>query len=171
MNRNKAGGHVLLVVDDCENDLQIFQRAWRMLDFEWSLSLLRGGKECLDYLIRRNEYSDPKTSPRPSLLILDLQMPGTDGFEVLRQIKSLPALKRLPIVVLSALTSEAVVARCYDLGANAFIVKPPGGSELLAALQKIYQFWQLADLPGLTLTGNEPADDPTPDSPLSAPAR
>jgi len=169
MNRNTAGVHVALVADDCENDLQVFQRAWKMLNLDWSLSLLHSGRECLDYLTRDDGYLDPETSPRPTLLILDLTMPEPDGFEVLRVIKSLPVLKRLPIVVFSALTSEDVVARCYDFGANAYVVKPSGGSELLEAVQRIYRFWQLAILPDLS--GKEPADDPHPDSPIKAPAR
>lgn len=80
---------------------------------------MEDGEELMDYLHRRGPYTDPQRSPRPGLILLDLNMPRKDGREALEEIKSDPVLRRIPVVVLTTSNAEADILRSYDLGVNA----------------------------------------------------
>src|SRR5207245_4812530 len=105
------------------------------------------GEQTLDYLYRRKSYADRATG-RPALVLLDLKMPKVDGIEVLRQIKSDPALKTIPVVVLTSSREEQDLIRSYNLGVNAYVVKPVDFRDFMHAVKLVGGFWAvLNELP------------------------
>lgn len=144
---------VILMAEDSEHDIRAIKRIWEKNAIENPLKIVKDGAECLDYLLRQGEYADPATSPPAGVLILDLNLPKMDGFEVLRRIKETPVLKRLPVIVLTTSSRQEDLLRSYDLGANAFIMKPMGMEKLNKALVALNLFWEIAELPHATIDG------------------
>jgi CheY-like chemotaxis protein len=99
------------------------------------------GEELMDYLHRRGRYADPASSPEPSLILLDLNMPRKDGREALMEIKSDARLKSIPVVILTTSKAEEDVRRLYELGANSFITKPATFQGLAEMLRTLSQYW------------------------------
>jgi len=95
----------------------------------------------MDYLHRRNGYSDPSASPRPGLILLDLNMPRKDGREALKEIKSDPELRQIPIVVMTTSKVEEDILRTYDLGVNSFITKPVTFEGLVEVVKELSRYW------------------------------
>ena len=132
--------HILLVEDnrmDIELTLDAFGEA-RLLN---KIHVAPNGQEALDYLFARGKYTDRAAYPLPSLVLLDLKLPGIDGFEVLRQIKSTPMLKRLPVIILTSSKEEGDRAVSYDNGANSYLVKPVSFDGFLDVVRKIEGYW------------------------------
>lgn len=112
------------------------------------LHFVRNGEELLDYLYRRGEYSDLKDSPRPGLILLDLNMPRKDGREALKEIKADPDLRQIPVVILTTSKAEEDIYRTYDLGANSFITKPVMFTSLVEVMQNLGKYWfEIVELP------------------------
>lgn len=112
------------------------------------LVTVEDGEELMRYLKREGEYENHEDAPRPGLILLDLNMPRKDGREALREIKSDPVLRRIPVVVLTTSEAEVDVVRSYDLGVNAFITKPVTFAGLTQALRKLGEFWfEIVKLP------------------------
>jgi CheY-like chemotaxis protein len=135
-----TSAHILLVEDnrmDVELTLDAFKEA-RMLN---TIHVTSTGQEALDYLFGRARYTDRANYPLPNLILLDLKLPGIDGFEVLRQIKSTPILKRLPVIILTSSKEEGDLALTYDIGANSYIVKPVSFGGFLGVIQQIEGYW------------------------------
>ncbi|HUH03456.1 MAG TPA: response regulator, partial [Kofleriaceae bacterium] len=102
----------------------------------------------MDYLHRRGRYADPAESPRPGLILLDLNMPRKDGREALREIKADPTLSDIPVVILTTSKAEEDIARSYRDGANSFITKPVSFAALIEVVQTLGKYWlQIVDLP------------------------
>ena len=99
------------------------------------------GQAALDYLLRRNEYEDPETSPRPHMILLDLRLPGIDGLEVLRLIKEQVELKNIPVIVLTTSEAEKDVARAYSNHVNSYLVKPVGYDEFSKLMNDLGFYW------------------------------
>jgi CheY-like chemotaxis protein len=135
---------VILVAEDDEHDIIAIRRAWRTLGIPNPLIIVNDGEACLDYLFGRGEYA---TATLPGLLLLDLHMPRLDGMETLRAIRGNNATARLPVVILTTSKAEEDRLRSYDLGANAYIVKPVGFENFTAALRTIHEFWKLVERP------------------------
>ncbi len=132
--------HLLLVEDnrmDAELTLDAFHEA-RLLN---SIYVCPDGHVALNYLFGRGEYADRQVYPMPNLVLLDLKLPGIDGFEVLRQIKSTPILKRLPVIILTSSREEGDRALSYDHGANSYLVKPVSFEGFLGVVQQIEGYW------------------------------
>lgn len=132
--------HILLVEDnrmDVELTLDAFKEA-RLLN---TIHVSPNGQDALDYLFGRGKYADRITYPMPNLVLLDLKLPGVDGFEVLRQVKSAPILKRLPVVILTSSKEEGDRALTYDIGANSYIVKPVSFNGFLDVIKQIEGYW------------------------------
>lgn len=112
------------------------------------LHFVQDGEELMDYLHQRNQYADRTGSPRPGLILLDLNMPKKDGREALREIKADPALRPIPIVVLTTSKAEEDIYRTYDLGVNSFIVKPVAFEGLVDIMKTLGRYWfQIVELP------------------------
>ena len=138
---------VVLMAEDDEHDILATRRAWKKHHISNPLYIVNDGEECLDFLHRRGKYGEPGTAPRPGILLLDIRMPKMDGLAVLKQIRQDEQLRRLPVVILTTSRAEEDRLRSYDLGANAYIVKPVGFNNFSDAVRTINLFWQLVDLP------------------------
>lgn len=144
----------ILVVEDSPEDYEATVRALRRAGLANPIFRCEDGDDALDYLRRRGRHVAPARSPRPGLVLLDLNLPGTDGREVLGEIKSDPALRAIPVVVLTTSADDRDVTRCYDDGANSYIKKPVDLDGFLRAIQALKDFWcDIAIVP----TRSEPA--------------
>lgn len=99
------------------------------------------GQSALDYLLRRNEYENPETSPRPHMVLLDLRLPRIDGLEVLRFIKEQNELKNIPVIILTTSEAEKDVARAYSNHVNSYLVKPVGYEEFNKLMNDLGFYW------------------------------
>jgi CheY-like chemotaxis protein len=132
--------HILLVEDN-RMDIELTLDAFREARLSNTVYVAHNGQEALDYLFGRGQYADRQTYPLPSLILLDLKMPGLDGFEVLRQIKAAPGLKRLPVIILTSSKEEGDRALSYDSGANSYLVKPVSFEGFLGVIREISEYW------------------------------
>src|SRR5689334_4531702 len=114
----------ILLAEDDPNDVLLIQRAFQKAGLRNALKVVRDGEQAIEYLSGKGNYSQRDRYPLPFLVLLDLKMPGTDGFEVLEWVRSEPTLKRLLIVVLTSSNLQADVDRAYETGANSYLVKP-----------------------------------------------
>ncbi|WP_379977070.1 response regulator [Emticicia soli] len=105
------------------------------------LRFVEDGAELMDYLKRRGKYSNPENSPRPGVILLDLNMPKKDGRECLREIKSDDELKSIPVIVLTTSKAEEDILRTYDLGVNSFVTKPVTFVELVEVMKNLGNYW------------------------------
>ncbi len=122
---------------DVELVLDAFREA-RLLD---TVHVSPNGNDALDYLFGRGRYADRRAFPLPDLVLLDLGLPGVDGFTVLRELKAAPILKRLPVVILTSSREDRDRATTYDSGANSYLVKPVSFSGFLDVVQQIERYW------------------------------
>jgi len=136
---------VVLLAEDSEHDIAATKRAWKKNGILNPLKIVHDGQECLDYLYQRGDFSDPTEAPRPKVLLLDLHMPKVDGMEVLRQIRADEKLRNLPVVILTTSKAEEDRVSGYDLGVNAYIVKPVGFDNFAKAISNIHLFWRLVE--------------------------
>lgn len=142
-----AAPFVVLMAEDSEHDVRAVQRVWVRSGIRNALIVVKDGEECMDYLLRRGKFENPEASPRPGVLLLDINLPKVDGFEVLHRIKETPGLKRMPVVMLTTSSRDEDRLRSYDLGANAYMTKPVGMEKLTQTLLAFNVFWQLVSLP------------------------
>jgi CheY-like chemotaxis protein len=136
-----SANEFILLVDDDENDVLLLQRAFKKAGLHDWLRAVTAGQEAIDYLGGQGQYSDRDRFPLPFLMLLDLKMPGTDGFEVLRWARSEPDLNRLLIVVLTSSNLQTDVDRAYELGANSYLVKPVEFDEMVNMVQRFQAYW------------------------------
>ena len=137
----------VLMAEDDEHDILATKRAWKKHNIANPLFIVNDGEECLDFLHRRGKYGDPGTAPRPGILLLDLRMPKMDGLAVLKHIREDEELRRLPVIILTTSKAEEDRLNSYDLGANAYIVKPVGFEKFSEAVGTINLFLELVELP------------------------
>jgi CheY-like chemotaxis protein len=132
---------LILLAEDDANDVLLIQRAFRKAGLHETLRVVRDGAQAIEYLDGRGEYADRALFPLPFLVLLDLKMPGTDGFEVLSWARSQPELKRLLIVVLTSSNFQSDVDKAYDLGANSYLVKPVEFKDMVNLIQRFEAYW------------------------------
>src|SRR5664280_1720670 len=130
----------ILLADDDEDDLQVVKEALQKNRLGNDIRTTGDGEELLDYLLRRGRYTNPSDSPRPGLILLDLNMPKKDGREALAEIKTSPDLRQIPIIVLTTSKAEEDVFRSYHLGVNSFITKPVTLAGLAEAMKVLSQY-------------------------------
>lgn len=138
--------HRILLVDDSPRDAELALEALEDHHLANEVVVLRDGAEALDYLFRRGAFAS-RTDPQPAVVLLDLKMPKVDGIEVLRQMKSDPALKRIPVVVMTSSREEKDLINSYDLGVNAYVVKPVNFHEFVDAVKQVGGFWAVLNQP------------------------
>ena len=136
----------ILLAEDSENDAELSMAALRENHVLNDVIVTRDGAETLDYLYRRNSFST-RPGGNPALLLLDLKMPKVDGLEVLRQIKCDEQLRTIPVVVLTSSRQEEDLMRSYNLGVNAYVVKPVEFGEFVNAVKSIGVFWAVVNEP------------------------
>lgn len=136
----------ILLAEDNANDVELTMMALRENRILNEVVVMRDGAETLDYLYRRNGFAD-RSRGNPGLLLLDLKMPKVDGQEVLRQIKADPSLRTIPVVVLTSSREEQDLVKSYDLGVNAYVVKPVEFGEFINAVKALGGFWAVVNEP------------------------
>jgi CheY-like chemotaxis protein len=154
----------ILMIDDDEEDFTLIREALASRGLKVDLYWAEDGGEAMDFLFRRGEYPN---APTPNLILLDLNMPGKDGFEVLRDIKAHSGLRRIPVVILTSSADERHVSRGYNIGANSFMLKPMSFDEMAKAMQSLCEYWfALVHLPKNV---GEPARKTVRKAPISPP--
>lgn len=143
-----ANSITILMADDDDEDRMLTKEAWEESRLANDLRFVEDGEELMEYLEHRGKYTDPKDSPRPGLILLDLNMPRKDGREALRDIKASAELKRIPIVVMTTSRAEEDVLRSYDVGASSYIAKPVTFDGLVKVVRQLGSYWfNIVELP------------------------
>jgi len=136
-----ADDSIILMADDDDDDVFVTRRALHEAQIQNPFYRVSDGAELLDFLLRRGDYTDPSTAPRPSLILLDLNMPGMDGREALSRIKEDPDLRRIPTVVFTTSHDRHDIDDSYDRGANSYITKPVGMAGMVRTARAIRSYW------------------------------
>lgn len=132
--------HILLVEDN-EAHAELVIRGMRDQQVANRIHHVLDGEQALDYLFMRGSYTDPEKNPRPNLVLLDLRLPRVDGLEVLKTIKTTPALLRIPVVILTSSDAENDVVKSYDYHANSYIVKPLDFKTFTKLMKDLGFYW------------------------------
>ena len=136
----------ILLVEDNPKDVELTLAALEQSQLANEVVVVRDGAEALDFLYRRNEFVSRNTMD-PAVVLLDLKLPKVDGLEVLEKVKGDPNLRNTPIVMLTSSREESDLVRSYELGVNAFVVKPVGFREFFDAIQDLGVFWAILNEP------------------------
>jgi CheY-like chemotaxis protein len=136
-----ARNQPLLLVEDSPEDRETTTRALRKAGVGVPIMFCVDGDDALDFLHRRGQYAEDDKAVRPSAILLDLNMPGTDGREVLAQIKKTGGLKTIPVLVVTTSSDERDIRSCYESGANAYIRKPVDLAAFMRTIQRVADFW------------------------------
>ncbi len=144
----------ILIADDDSDDRDMIKDAMKENRLANDLKFVGDGEELMDYLLRKGKYNSPQSSPRPGLILLDLNMPKKDGREALKEIKSNPELKSIPVVVLTTSKAQEDIYRTYDLGVNSFITKPVKFEALVSIVHDLGKYWfEIVELPSAVKQG------------------
>jgi CheY-like chemotaxis protein len=147
MNRSKRSVPIL-IADDDEDDRDMIRDALKESRLINNLHCVKDGEELMDYLHHRGKFEDKIKNPLPGLILLDLNMPRMDGREALREIKTNPNLRQIPVVVLTTSQAEEDIFRTYELGVNSFITKPVSFESLVKVMKTIGHYWfEIVELP------------------------
>jgi CheY-like chemotaxis protein len=138
----------ILMADDDSDDRRLTQEAFEEGRLINDLRFVENGEQLLEYLRRKGPYGPPAEAPRPGLILLDLNMPRKDGRTVLKELKSDPDLRQIPVVVLTTSKDDEDIYKSYDLGVNSYIVKPVTFEALVDILQTLEKYWfEIVELP------------------------
>lgn len=129
--------HILLVEDN-EGDIILTTEAFLAGNFNARISVVRTGQEALDFIAKTNNFKDAQ---RPDIILLDINLPGKNGYEVLAELKSSTAYKHIPIIMLTTSSAPEDVRKAYHLHVNSYITKPIDINDFLEAVGKIESFW------------------------------
>jgi CheY-like chemotaxis protein len=132
----------ILLVEDSPRDTELVLEALAMNHLVNEVVSVGDGAEALDYLYRRGQFAD-RTNGQPAVIMLDLKLPKVDGTEVLRQVKADPKLKVIPVIVMTSSREERDLLNSYQLGVNAFVVKPVIFQEFIEAVARLGGFWAI----------------------------
>ncbi len=138
---NKGEPIVILLAEDDPAHAEIIRRTLKTSRIANRMEHVSDGQKALDYLYRRESFTDPDIAPRPGLILLDLRMPRIDGLDVLRQIKSDTDLARIPTVILTTSAAETDMARAYDAHANSYLVKPVDFDKFTSMMETVGYYW------------------------------
>jgi CheY-like chemotaxis protein len=148
MTAPAAKVNTILMAEDDSDDRLLAQDALKECGMTMDLQFVEDGVQLMDYLQRKNKFGRPGAAPKPSLIILDLNMPRKDGREALKEIKSDASLKKIPVVVLTTSTADTDIAIVYELGANSFISKPVAFNTLVSVMKTLGDYWfNVVELP------------------------
>jgi CheY-like chemotaxis protein len=144
----RRGSITILIADDDPEDRMLVEDAFIESRLANDLRFVEDGEQLMDYLYHRGQYTDPVNSPRPGIILLDLNMPKKDGREALKEIKSDPRLRQIPVVVLTTSRAEEDIFRSYDLGVNSFITKPVTFTAMVELMKTLGKYWfEIVELP------------------------
>ena len=135
----------ILYAEDSLNDIELTLAAFKECNLANQVDVVRDGEEALDYLFYRGKYAN-RENFIPSFVLLDLKMPKLDGLEVLKEIRNSAIYKTMPVVMLTSSQMESDVYKSYQLGANAFVVKPIDFNDFIKAIKNIGFFWAILNI-------------------------
>jgi len=136
------------MADDDADDRRLTQEAFEEGRLINDVRFVENGEQLLDYLRKQGPYAPPADAPRPGLILLDLNMPRKDGRTVLKELKTDPELRQIPVVVLTTSKADEDIYKSYDLGVNSYIVKPVTFEALVDILQTLEKYWfEIVELP------------------------
>ena len=135
----------ILLVEDNMSDAELVIRALRKVNLANHLVHLKDGEEALDFVFGTGSYEGRKKTVVPKVILLDIKMPKVDGIEVLRQLKSNPETKFIPIVIMTSSKEERDLVSSYELGVNSFVVKPVVFGEFAKAVSELGLYWVLTN--------------------------
>jgi len=139
---------IILMAEDDPDDRALIMDAFQETRIQGELRVVKNGQELLDYLYNRGDFEITENAPKPQLILLDLNLPGVGGHEVLEEIKSHSTLRRIPVVVLTTSQDEQDVIRSYSAGASSYITKPQSFEGLVNVIGLLGKYWlEVAELP------------------------
>ncbi|AYN94898.1 response regulator [Pseudomonas sp. LTJR-52] len=136
----------ILLIEDNPHDLELTLVALERSQLANEVIVLRDGAEALDYLMRRGAHAE-RLEGNPAVMLLDLKLPKVDGLEVLKEVRDTPALRSIPVVMLTSSREEPDLERAYQLGVNAYVVKPVEFRDFVAAISDLGIFWAVLNEP------------------------
>lgn len=139
----------ILFAEDSMDDAMLTIRALTKSGFTNKLLHVKDGAEALDYMYCRGIYADRDPKFYPKLVLLDLKMPKMSGMQVLEKVKSDPDLKSIPVVILTSSQEDPDIAKCYELGANSYIVKPVDSNNFFNAIKEMGMYWMILSQPSI----------------------
>jgi CheY-like chemotaxis protein len=131
----------ILIVEDSDEDFEAFTRIMQHFSYCNPLYRCCDGDEALEFLYQTGDYNNPTLAPRPIVILMDLNLPGTDGREVIQQVKQDDSLKSIPIVVFTTSSSPKDIETCYNHGVNSYLLKPIGTEALTNTIRNFFDYW------------------------------
>lgn len=148
MEKHNRKSVLILMADDDADDRFLAEDALREAHLCNEMRFVVDGEDLMDYLYQRGTYSDPEKSPRPGIILLDLNMPRKDGREAIEEIKNDPDLKRIPVIVMTTSIAEEDILKTYELGACGYITKPVSFDGLIEVMRTLGKYWfDIVELP------------------------
>lgn len=139
-SNNQIPPATILIVEDNQMDYETILRAFKKLDIRNPVYRCATGEEALDFLYHRGQYADAQNSPRPNIILLDLNLPGTDGRDILKDVKKDPKVKSIPIIILTTSNSSKDIEECYGKGANIYMKKAPDWENFLREMDSFKNY-------------------------------
>jgi two-component system response regulator len=139
----------ILLVEDNSDDVELTRLAFEESKICNQMTVVRDGQEALDYLFGTGQYADKAPEILPAIILLDLKLPKLDGLDVLKRVRSEPATRFLPVVILTSSQDEEDIVRGYSLGANAYVRKPVDYAQFVEAAKTLGLFWLVLNQPPL----------------------
>ncbi|MBO3459029.1 response regulator [Aetokthonos hydrillicola Thurmond2011] len=138
----------LLVIEDSDEDFEAFGRIIKRLSFVIPIYRCTDGDDALDFLYKTGKYANSTNAPRPRIILLDLNLPGLDGRDILNQIKQDNALKTIPVIIFTTSSNPKDIEACYQQGVNGYIIKPIDVNKLIRSIQVFIDYWfEVSTLP------------------------
>ena len=131
----------ILLVEDNDSHAELVMDCLKEHHMANDIHWVDNGRDALDYLFRKDEYSDPQKSPRPHIIMLDLRLPKVDGFEVLKAIKNDKELLSIPVIILTWSANKADIDKAYKLRANSYLTKPVKFEDFYAMMENLGFYW------------------------------
>ncbi|QPJ66183.1 MAG: response regulator [Candidatus Nitrohelix vancouverensis] len=146
--KSKEASYLILVIEDSDFDFKSIMKSFNKCGFKNIVHRITNGDNALDYLFNRGEFVDPIASPSPDLIFLDLNLPGSDGHEILEELKNDPKMRMIPVVIMTSSGNAQDIQNCYARGANSYVIKPTSSEGFLKAIQGLNDYWfKLSILP------------------------
>jgi CheY-like chemotaxis protein len=137
----------LLIAEDSDEDFEVLQLLMQQMAVQNPIYRCTNGDKVLDFLYQDGDYHNAEVAPRPSVILLDLNLPGTDGRDVLEQLKQDQKFKQIPIIVFTTSSNPKDVEFCYQKGANGYLIKPVDSDALEKTVQAFVDYWLDANIP------------------------
>lgn len=131
----------ILLVEDDPDEAELALRSFAKMDADYDIQLARDGEEALDFLFSRGSYQERSPLRKPRLIILDLSLPGINGFGVVQQLRSHPDYRHTPVVVLTTSDEQSDILQSYNMGANSYLCKPVDFESFADILQQVSHYW------------------------------